>query len=582
MTSNSLRGIAAVALLGLTLPAAACQWEDVGQRSDGQIARLRFGISFPEERSSESLDGRVLLFISNDSTSEPRFQSDQYRAYSTQPIFGIDVNALAPGQEAVVDGTVFGFPPSHLGKIPAGEYWVQALLNRYETFQRADGHVVSMPPDKGEGQKWSAKPGNLYSTPVKMRVDPTADEVIHISLDQEVPPVPPPEDTKYVRYVTIQSELLSKFWGRPMYLGAIVLLPAGFDEHPDAHYPLLIHHGHFPTAVDGWRETLPDDDATGRDRTVQELAYEFYKDWTGPDFPRMIHVQIQHANPYFDDSYAVNSANVGPYGDAITHELIPYVEDTFRGIGAGWARVLTGGSTGGWEALGAQVFYPDEYNGAWTFCPDPIDFRAYRSVDIYDSKNAYYYDDNPWKRTPKPGYRDYRGKIYSTFEERNHVELAIATHGRSGGQQDIWPAVFGPVGDDGYYKPLYDKLTGEIDPEVARYWRDNYDLRYILERDWAQLGPKLQGKIRIYIGDMDNGYLNNAVYHMEDFLKGTSNPHYGGVVVYGDRFEHCWTGDPDNPNWHASLTVHKRFVPEMARWILRTAPRGADTTSWRY
>ncbi|HSW29852.1 MAG TPA: alpha/beta hydrolase-fold protein [Longimicrobiales bacterium] len=582
MSGNGLRGIAATTLLGLTLLAAACQSSDAGPGSDGQTARLSFGISFPQERSSEPLDGRVLLFISNDSTSEPRFQSDQYRANSTQPIFGIDVNGLAPGQEAIVHGTVFGFPARSLGKIPAGEYWVQALLNRYETFNRADGHVVSMPPDKGEGQKWAAKPGNLYSTPVKMRVDPAADEVIHISLDQEIPPVPPPQDSKYVRHITMQSDLLTKFWGRPMFLGAIVLLPEGFDEHPDARYPLLIHHGHFPTTVDAWRETPPDAGAADRERTIQELSYQFYKDWTGPDFPRMIHVLIQHANPYFDDSYAVNSANVGPYGDAITYELIPYVESTFRGIGAGWARVLTGGSTGGWEALGVQVFYPDEYNGAWTFCPDPIDFRAYRSVDIYDSKNAYYYDDNPWKRTPKPGYRDYRGKIYSTFEERNHVELAIATNGRSGGQQDAWAAVFGPVGDDGYYKPLYDKLTGVIDPEVALYWRDNYDLRHILERDWPQLGPKLRGKIRIYIGDMDNGYLNNAVYLMEDFLKNTTNPPYDGVVVYGDRFEHCWTGDPDHPNWQASLTVHPRFMPEMARWMISTAPRGADTASWRY
>ena len=254
-------------------------------------------------------------------------------------------------------------------------------------------------------------------------------------------------------------------------------------------------------------------------RQTQAAAYQFYKDWNGPNFPRMIHVLIQHPTPYFDDSYAVNSANHGPYGDAITKDLLPMIEQQFRGIGQGWARVMTGGSTGGWEAFGVQVFYPDDYNGAWALCPDPVDFRSYRSVNIYDEKNAYYYyEDNPFKRTPKPGFRDFRDHLYSTFEERNLVELVLGTHGRSAGQHDAWASVFGPVGADGYYKPLYDKLTGAIDREVAIYWRDHYDLRYILQRDWATLGPKLRGKIHITSGTMDNGYLNNAVYQMEEFL----------------------------------------------------------------
>ena len=171
-----------------------------------------------------------------------------------------------------------------------------------------------------------------------------------------------------------------------MYLGAHVLLPEGFDSHPDAHYPLVIFHGHFPEDFGGFRETPPDPNLKpeyserfhleGYNRTQQEYAYKFYQEWTGPNFPRFLIVEIQHANPYYDDSYAVNSANLGPYGDAITYELIPEIEKQFRGIGKGWARFLYGGSTGGWEALAAQMFYPDEYNGAWAACPDPIDFRA--------------------------------------------------------------------------------------------------------------------------------------------------------------------------------------------------------------
>ena len=545
---------------------------------------LRFSISFPAARSAEPLDGRVLLFISDDGRTEPRFQTDQYRANTTRPIFGVDVDGLTPGAPVVVDERVAGWPARSLKDVPAGDYYVQAMINRYETFHRGDGKTVKMPMDQGEGQQWSRKPGNLYSAPVKMHVDPSSGGEIAISMDREVPPITLPADTKLVKYLRVRNDRLTKFWGRPMYLGAIVLLPAGWDTHPNARYPLLVHHGHFPANMesDTWRETPPDPNAPANQRDAQAAAYKFYQDWNGPNFPRMIHLLIQHPTPYFDDSYAVNSANNGPYGDAITLDLIPMIEKQFRGIGQGWARVLTGGSTGGWEAFGVQVMYPDAYNGAWALCPDPIDFRSYRSVNIYDEKNAYYYlEDNPWKRTPKPGYRDYRDHLFSTFEERNLVELALGTHGRSAGQHDAWASVFGPVGDDGYYKPLYGKTTGAIDPEVAKYWRDNYDLRYILQRDWATLGPKLRGKIHITSGTMDNGYLNNAVYQMEEFLM-RATPSSESEIVYGERREHCFTGDTEVPNNAGSRTVHQRYMPAMAQWMEKSAPRGADTKSWKY
>jgi hypothetical protein len=552
--------------------------------AQSRLTPLRFAISFPAARSAQPLDGRVLLFISDDGRTEPRLQTDQYRANSTRPIFGVDVDGLEPGRHVVIDASVVGWPARSLKDIPAGDYWVQALITRYETFHRSDAHTVKMPMDHGEGQHWATKPGNLFSRPRKMRVDPAGSGEIKVSVDQEVPPIEPPRDTKQVKYIRVQNERLTKFWGRPMYLGAIVLLPYGWDTHPDAHYPLLVHHGHFPgnMANDGWRDTPPDPNASAPQRQTQEAAYRFYQDWNGPNVPRMIHVLVQHPTPYFDDSYAVNSANNGPYGDAITYDLIPQIEKQFRGIGQGWARVVTGGSTGGWEAFGVQVFYPDQYNGAWALCPDPIDFRSYRSVNIYDEHNAYYYEDNPWKHTLKPGYRDYRDHLYSTFEDRNLVELALGTHGRSGGQHDGWAAVFGPVGDDGYYKPLYDKLTGAIEPEVARYWRDHYDLRYIMERDWAKIGEKLRGKIHITSGTMDNGYLNNAVYQTEDFFRSTTNPPAEAEIIYGERREHCFTGDTQHPNAVGSRTVHQRYMPAMARWMIGTAPSGSDTKSWVY
>ncbi len=558
-------------------------------RSFSGASGPRFALSFPAARSAAALDGRVLLMLSADSSAEPRFAISD--GPNTQVIFGLDVEGLKPKDEAIVDASVFGYPVHSLADIPPGRYWVQGLLNRYETFHRADGHVVKLPPDQGEGQQWNRKPGNLYSKPQAIAFDPKRDTVFHLELDQEIPRIPDPPETKYVKHVRIQSKLLSDFWGRPMYLGAHVLLPEGFDSHPEARYPLAVFHGHFPYTFGGWRETPPDPNAPCEyserfqldcyNRIQDEAAYQFYRDWTGPGFPRVLAVEIQHPTPYYDDSYAVNSANNGPYGDAIMRELIPYIEQRFRGIGQGWARFTYGGSTGGWEAMAVQIFYPDDFNGAWIACPDPIDFRAYTVVNLYEDENAYYYASR-WKRTPRPGYRNWLGQIRATLEEMNHRELVLGSHGRSGDQWDIWQAVYSPVGPDGYPKPIWDKMTGTIDRSVAEYWKEHYDLSYILRRDWKTLGPKLKGKLHIYVGDMDNYYLNNAVYLVEEFLKNTKDPYYDGEVDYGDRAEHCWNGDHTRPNAYSRLRYHQMFIPRFMDQIRKNHPPGADTLSWRY
>ena len=274
---------------------------------------------------------------------------------------------------------------------------------------------------------------------------------------------------------------------------------------------------------------------------------------SGPKFPRVLIVKIQHANPFYDDSYAVNSANVGPYGDAIENELIPAIEKQFRGIGQGWARFVYGGSTGGWESLAVQIFYPDHYNGAFAACPDPIDFHAFTNIDLYNDKNAFY-QEGAHKREEQPAMRDYLGHTFITTREINSYELALGDHGRSGEQFDIWEAVYGPAGDDGYPKPVFDKVTGEIDHKVAEYWREHYDLEAILERNWTTLGPKLAGKIHIYVGYDDTYFLNNAVYKMEDFLKSTKEPRV------------WWRGDV----WAESGTLLE-WRPDAAECLLTAA-----------
>ena len=553
-----------------------------------QKSAIEFNISYENMDESSAFDGRVLLLISDNDQAEPRFQVNDDP--ESQMVFGIDVENFAPGESVTIDGSVFGYPVKSITDIPDGEYFIQAMLHMYETYQLSNGHIVKLPIDRGEGQKWNISPGNLYSKTQKIRINQGENAVVQIVMDQEIPPVEPPKDTQYIKHIRMQSDLLTDFWGRPVFLQANVLLPHGFDTDVEAEYPLMVFHGHFPATFRGFRTEEPNanpQDSIYNDRfgiygyeyIQQKEAFDLYRQWISPDFPRFLVIEIQHQNPYYDDSYAVNSANLGPYGDAITYELIPYIENMFRGVGEGWGRFLYGGSTGGWEALAAQVFYPDEYNGCFAACPDPIDFRAYTVVNIYEDKNAYYLDGD-YNRTPRPGKRDKWGHVFATLEETNHRELALGTNSRSGDQWDIWQAVYSPVGDDGYPRPIWDKLTGEIDHETAVYWQENYDLRYIMERDWGKIGSSLEGKIHIYCGDMDNYYLNNAVKLTEEFLENTSDPYYKGEVDFGDGFEHCWNGDHDNPNHISRLRYNTMYLPKIRKRLESTAPPDHTLINW--
>ena len=552
------------------------------------IQAQSFSVTFPRELSAQPLDGRLLLLLSTDPSDEPRNQiNDTPRS---QMVFGLNVDGWRPAQPTIVDAAAYGYPIRSLKDVPPGEYTVQVVLNKYETFHRSDGKTIKLHPDMGEGQHWNISPGNLYSRPQKIVIGANSAPV-SVALTEVIPPIKPPADTKYIRHIRIQSDVLTKFWGRPMFVSAVVLVPEGFDEHPNARFPLIIFHDHFVDDFDGFRTTPPDPDLkpdyserfhlAGYNRIQQEEAYKFYQQWTAPNFPRVLIVKIQHANPYYDDSYAVNSANVGPYGDAIENELIPAIEKQFRGLGTGWSRFVYGGSTGGWESLAVQVFYPDHYNGAFAACPDPIDFHSYMTINLYDDKNAFFIE-GAHKRVPQPAMRDYLGHTLITTQENNQYELALGDHGRSGEQFDIWQAVYGPVGDDGYPKQIFDKQSGVIDHSVADYWRQHYDLEAILERDWPTLGPKLVGKIHIYVGSEDTYFLNDAVYRMEDFLKSTKDPAYGGEVTYGPRAEHCWNGDPTLPNAYSRLHYNTQYLPKILERIKQTAPAGADLTSWRY
>lgn len=530
-------------------------------------ADVRFKITLPAG-FPHPVTGRVFIVISKTDNPEPRLQVGSWRSHVE--FLGHDVQGMEPGQAIYVDALTMGYPMKSVRELPAGDYYVQALLNVFTRFQRADGNVIWAHLDQWEGQQFNRSPGNLYSQPRQFHLDPLSGYEIQLSLDQTIPAIAMPADTKYVKHVKIQSNLLSQFWGQPIYLGATVLLPEGYDSHPNAHYPVLYEQGHF-----GLRPPLGFSEATSPEATPREgrlSGADFYKRWTGQGFPRMIAVTFQHPTVYFDDSYAVNSANNGPYGDAIMTELIPYLESHFRIISQPYARVLSGGSTGGWESLALQVFHPEFFGGTWTFYPDPVDFTRYQLVDIYNDTSAFLAPGYDPPIPERPMERTSEGQVDVTMRQMSQMEEVLGSHGRSGQQFEAWEAVYGPVGPDGYPKPLWDKMTGKIDLQVAAYMRDHgYDLRYYLETNWSKVGPQLVGKIHVYCGDMDNFYLNLAVYRLENFLARTSNPAYGGSFEYGRPMKgHGWS-----PLNQAEL------LRVMADSIGRKSPAGSDN-SWKY
>ncbi len=560
-----------------------------GSERDSAASALVFRVTLPASAAKGISDlglevpvqGRVYVALGSDSAREPRTEIQVLGA----AFFGENVSGLAPGGSVTLDpgaAGVDGYPADDLRDVPAGEYRAQAVLNVYTTFHRADGTTVSLHLNSGAGQNPWRAPGDAYSMPVKVTIRPAsssgAPDTVDLSLDSVIPPLQPvpaggslqqgnPVDHGLVRYVKIRDERLSKFWGHDVWIGANILLPADYDAHPKRHYPVIYVQGHFPGASAPFGYG-----GSGRGRGRRAAAFDAY--WKSAAAPRVIAVSFRHANPYYDDSYAVNSANLGPYGDALVEDLIPYIESHFRTIRAPWARVLAGGSTGGWEALALQIFHPETFGGTWGWCPDPVDFHYYQIVDVYEDPNAYFVTHGA-VRVPRPSARRPDGSILYTIRQENYWELAQGDHGRSGrGQWDIWQAVFGPVGADGYPAPIWNKRTGVIDHDVARYWGEHFDLHRYLERNWHRIGPSLTGKIHIAVGDMDTYYLNDAVYLLQAFLDSVKAPRARASFEFGRLKPHCYIGhSPTDPSKDLS---YPEFIGLAADYMARRAPVGAD------
>ncbi len=541
---------------------------------------ISFEISIDEATVSEiaalgletPINGRVFVIVTKDSSSEPMYQTDVRGV----PFWGKDVFEFTSDDLVSIssdDLEVIGYPIK-IEELPAGDYYVQAFLNVYTTFNRADGHTVLMHDDTGDGQWFWESIGNAYSVAKKTYIDPTNWGTIKLTLSKVIKPDYELEpgmvlqqgnykDTEWVKYVKIKSEVVSEFWGKDMYIGANVLLPKGYYDNPDVYYPVIYYQGHFPGsgAPVGFR--------------VNNNVYKF---WTSEGIANFIAVSFRDATPYYDTSYSVDSVNSGPYGTAITEELIPYLESQFRMIPEKWARILAGGSTGGWEALAMKVFYPDIFGRTYVWYPDSVDFNYYQLINIYNDDNAYY-SDFGWIKTERPSARDTHGNIRFTVKQENYFEMAAGPSNRSGGQWSVWEATYGPVGVDGFPQPIWDQVTGEINKDVAEYWKENYDLNYILQKNWEELGPKIAGDVHVAVGDMDNYYLNEAVYLLKNAMKKMENPVSDMTFDFGPNQGHGWKGwSPTKPN---VALANEEWLEQLSNYMIEHAPENANK-NWIY
>ena len=531
-------------------------------------ANTRFEVTFPASLRAEPVTGRLIIVIARKESPEPRLTISPYGSL----IFGADVEQLHPDAAAIIDEQTLGYPLSSLKEVPAGDYYVQAVMNVYTECHRSDGHTVWVHLDRSQGLPLNVSPGNLYSEAQKVHLGPNAGLVAKLRLDKIIPAAESPSDTEWLKHIKIQSQLLTKFWGQPIYIEATVLLPKEYSAHPDVYYPSVYVFEH---RVPFSFNTDPKSQArdTGARAANLQTGYEFYQSWSSPGFPRFVAVTFHQPTPFFPSSYSVNSANNGPYGDALFQELFPYLEEHFRIIRKPYARLVEGASTGGWEALALQLYHPEYFGGAWVFNPDPIDFRRYQLVNIYEDDNAFSIPATDWRMAERPMRRTTEGQVVDTVRSMSLFEHVLGSRGRSGYQFHAWEAVYGPLGPEGYPAPLWDKLSGKIDRPVADYMRDHgYDLREYASRNWPILGPKLAGKLNFFSGEMDNFHLNLAVYLFENFLRTTANPNYAGRFEYGRPMK--------GHNWH--LYDWAEMLREMAEHIKKKAPAGENTAAWNY
>jgi enterochelin esterase-like enzyme len=325
-----------------------------------------------------------------------------------------------------------------------------------------------------------------------------------------------------IKKFTLKSKVLSEWWGKPIDVNAAVLLPSGYADNPTKKYPVCYNIG-------GYGSRYFRVNQISRDSVTEAW-------WTSKEAPQIITVFLDGYGQY-GDSYQINSENNGPYGTSLIEEIIPEIDKTFRTEGTADARFTSGCSTGGWVSLALQIYYPDYFGGCFSYSADPVSFYKMQLINVYEETNAFYNNYS----IERPSYRNTQGEPIFTIKKEvttENVEGYSDSYITSRNQWGGWNAVYSPKGKNGLPMPVFDAVTGTIDPIVAEHWK-KYDLLKYAQENWAELGPKIQGKINIWMGDMDNYYLNNAMRDFDSYLKTTSNPTSDATIIFSPTCGHC-------------------------------------------
>ncbi len=441
--------------------------------------------------------GRIFLFVGNSSNREPRLNTWPGK---NNLIFATNIENWEAGTTFIFNGSaqLIKSVDVSLENIPKGNYNIQVLW------------------DQDTNESGINASGNLYSESIS--VDLTENKTIELPLTRIVKSTKLTEH-KLLKEVNIKSEVLSKWWGKEMRLKAAVVLPRNFFEQPGRKYSIR-----YNIAGYGGRYTRAN-------RFLRNMDW-----WTSEEAPEIINVYLDGEGP-FGDCYQLDSENSGPYGTALVNELIPFIEKEFRGLGTPASRFVEGCSTGGWVSLALQIFYPDFFGGCFSYSPDQVDFENCQLINIYKDENAFY-NEHDYLRPIVPDVSGEPILSQKDFIQFENVLGRSDTYVTSGGQFSAFTALFSPKGNDGLPKPMFDPITGKIDREVAEYWR-KHDLKNYVETNWKTLGPKLQGKIWAWTGDMDNFYLNPALRTFDGMLKKMDNPKSDADINFTPMKGHC-------------------------------------------
>ncbi len=457
----------AVGLPTAILLAAAC----TASAPVANAADWRFAVRFSPAAHSGAYTGRVYIFFSQ-FRAEPRHELNWFHP---EEFIARDVTNWKPGETldfASGDKGILAYPEP-LASLDLAGRRAQAVV-RFNPFER----------QIGDG------PGNGYSQVATIGDAPRDQARPEFVVDQLVPPRTFPEETWRKEFI-VRSRLLSNLFGRDVSLSAAVVLPAGYETEKTRRYPTIF-------TVPGFSGTH----YPSRSRFEPMLPEPTEG---GVDFVRVV---LDPSCPLGHHAFA-DSANNGPVGEALVTEFLPAFDRTYRSVADPRARFLTGHSSGGWSTLWLQVTYPDRFGGTWSTSPDPVDFRDFQRIDLYHPGENMYFDRTGQKRPlARIGQR-----VVLTFPGFARMEDVLGP----GEQLHSFEAVFSPRGGDGHPQLLWDRSTGAIHPEVAHAW-EKYDIRLLLERNWKMLGPKLAGKIHVFMGSDDTFYLDGATRLLQQSL----------------------------------------------------------------